>query len=138
MLHTKFQVNWPFCSGEEVKIDFKRPLWQPSWISNRTILAIFIHQSPSFESIGLSVQEKMRKINCQDGGHGSHLGFSTGTILAIFDLQVTPYASYQVSRQLAQVCRRSRLLKQLLTPCNRRPTLTDHNSSTSALRAQVS
>ena len=38
------------------------------------------------ESIGLSVQEK-RKIDFQDGGH---LGFSIGTILAIFDLQVTP------------------------------------------------
>ena len=25
----------------------------------------------------------------QDGGHGSHLGFPIGTILAIFDLQVT-------------------------------------------------
>ena len=38
------------------------------------------------ESIGLSVQEKKRKIDFQDGGH---LGFPIGTILAIFDLQVT-------------------------------------------------
>ena len=44
MLPTKFQVNLPFGSGEEAKIDF------------------------------------------HDGGH---LGFSIGTILAIFDLQVT-------------------------------------------------
>ena len=42
------------------------------------------------ESIGLSVQEKKRKIDFQDGGHGRHLGFPIGTILAIFDLQVTP------------------------------------------------
>ena len=42
------------------------------------------------ESIGLSVQEKKRKIDFQDGGHGSHLGFLIGTILAIFDLQDTP------------------------------------------------
>ena len=42
------------------------------------------------ESIGLSVQEKKRKIDFQDGGHGGHLGFPIGTILAIFDLQVTP------------------------------------------------
>ena len=118
----------------------------------------------SLESIGLSVQEKKRKIDFQDGRHGGHLGFPIGTILAIFDLQVTlmlpskfgvnwPFgsgeetknrfsrwrpwrpswisdrhdfsyfwstghtdASYQVSSQLAQVCRRSRLLKQLLTP----------------------
>ena len=26
----------------------------------------------------------------QDGGHGSHLGFPIGTILATFDLQVAP------------------------------------------------
>ena len=40
-----------------------------------------------------------------------------------------PNASYQVSSQLAQGCRRSRLLKQLLTPHDGRRTLTDHNSS---------
>ena len=48
MLPTKFQVNGPFISGKEEKIDF------------------------------------------QDGGHGGHLGFPILTILAIFDLQVTP------------------------------------------------
>ena len=32
----------------------------------------------------------MRKIDFQDGCHGGHLGFPTGTILAIFDLQVIP------------------------------------------------
>ena len=41
------------------------------------------------ESTGLSVQEKKQKIDFQDGGHGGHLGFPIGTILAIFDLQVT-------------------------------------------------
>ena len=30
-----------------------------------------------------------RKIDFQDGHHGGHLGFPIGTILAIFDLQVT-------------------------------------------------
>ena len=30
-----------------------------------------------------------RKIDFQDGCHGGHLGFPIGTILAIFDLQVT-------------------------------------------------
>ena len=34
------------------------------------------------------VQEK-RKIDFQDGGPGGHLGFLIGTILAIFELQVT-------------------------------------------------
>ena len=42
------------------------------------------------ESIALSVQEKKRKIDFQDGRNGGHLGFQIGTILAIFDLQVTP------------------------------------------------
>ena len=41
----------------------------------------------SLELIGLSVQEKKRKIDFQDG---SHLGFPICTILAIFDLQDTP------------------------------------------------
>ena len=48
MILIKFQVNWPFGSGEEVKIDF------------------------------------------QDSRHGGHLGFTIGTILAIFDLPITP------------------------------------------------
>ena len=91
----------------------------------------FIYKSPrcflaSLESIGLSVQEKKRKIDFQDGGHGGHLGFPIGMILAIFDLQD---ASYQVSSQLTQGCRRRRLLKQLLMSHDERRTLTDHNSS---------
>ena len=59
-----------------------------------TILATFYLQvipmlptKLSFESIGLSVQEKKWKIDFQDGGH---VGFRIGTILAIFDVQVTP------------------------------------------------
>ena len=44
---------------------------------------------PSSESTGLSVQEKKRKIDFQDGGHGGHLGFLIGMILAIFIPQVT-------------------------------------------------
>ena len=31
----------------------------------------------------------MRKIDFQDGGHGGHLGFPIGTILATVDLQIT-------------------------------------------------
>ena len=51
-----------------------------------------IYKSPrcflaSLESIGLSVQEKKRKIDFEDGGH---LGSPIGTILPFFDLQVTP------------------------------------------------
>ena len=124
----------------------------------------------SLESIGLSIQEKKQKIDFQDGGHGGHLGFPIGTILAIFVLQVIPLLlfiplflfykssryfcftshplplgiwvglrfvfvalpglfsylfSYQVSSQLAQGCRRSRLLKQLLTLHDGRRTTDD-------------
>ena len=50
-----------------------------------TILAVLIYKSSqcflaSLESVGLSVQEKKRKIDF----HGGHLGFPIGTILAIF------------------------------------------------------
>ena len=37
-----------------------------------------------------SVQEKKRKKDFKVGCHGGHLGYPIGTILAIFDLQVTP------------------------------------------------
>ena len=49
-------------------------------LSITKILAIF---DLRLASVGLSVQEKKRKIDFQDGGH---LGFPIGTILAIFDL----------------------------------------------------
>ena len=42
MLPTKFQVNWPFGSGEEVKNRFSSWLpWQPSWISDQHDLSYF-------------------------------------------------------------------------------------------------
>ena len=95
MLPSKFGVNWPFSSGEEAKNRFLRwPQWWPSWISDQHNFSFFfIYKSPRcflarLESIGLSVQEK-RKIEFQDGHHSGHLGFPIGTILAIFDLQVT-------------------------------------------------
>ena len=34
-------------------------------------------------------RRRSEKIDFQDGCHGGHLGFLIGTILAIFDLQVT-------------------------------------------------
>ena len=71
MLPTKFQVNWPFGSGEEAKNRFSRwPPLQPSWISDWTILFIFnLQVTPmlpiKFQVIGLLVQEKKRKIDSQ-------------------------------------------------------------------------
>ena len=47
MLPTKFQVNWPFGSGEEVKNWFsRRPPWRPSWISDPKDFSFFIYWSP--------------------------------------------------------------------------------------------
>ena len=92
MLPTKFRVNWHLGLGENRKIDFQDGRHGVHFCFKiGKILAIFDLQAtqcflPSFESTGLSVQEKKRKIDFQDGGH---LGFPTGTILAIFDLQVT-------------------------------------------------
>ena len=53
-----------------------------------------IYKSPrcfliSVMSTGLSFQEKKRKIDFQDGGHGGHLGYYIGTTLAIIALQDT-------------------------------------------------
>ena len=39
MIPTKFQVNWPFGSGEEAKNRFSR--WLPSWISDRNDFSYF-------------------------------------------------------------------------------------------------
>ena len=44
---------------------------------------------PSFESAGLSVLEKKRKTDFQDGSHNGHLGFPIRMVLPNFDLQVT-------------------------------------------------
>ena len=71
----------------------KWPPWRPSWISNQNDFSYF-SSSPrcfllSYKSSGPSVQEKKQKIDFQNGHHGGHLGFPIGTILAIFDLQVT-------------------------------------------------
>ena len=95
MLHTKFQVNWLLGLGEEAKKRFSRwPPWQPSWISDQHYFSYFwstSHPDASYQVwIGLSAQVMKWKIDFQDGGHDGHLGFPIGTILAIFDLQVTP------------------------------------------------
>ena len=50
----------------------------------------------SFESNGLSVQDKTFKTNFQDGGYCNHLGFPIGTILAIFWSTASLDTSYRV------------------------------------------
>ena len=51
MLPTKFQINWPFGSGEEAKNRFSRWLpWWPSWISDRNDLSCFLSTSHPYAS----------------------------------------------------------------------------------------
>ena len=71
MFPTKFQVSWPFGSGEEAKNRFSR--WWPSWISNWNNFSYFLSTSHHDAAYQVS----------------SHLGFLIGTILAIFYLPVT-------------------------------------------------
>ena len=52
---------------------------------------------PSFESVGLSVQEKKFQIHFQDSGSSGHVGFLIRTILAIFDQ--TSFKSFGLSIQ---------------------------------------
>ena len=94
MLPNKFQVNRPFDSGEEGKIRFSRwPLWQPSWISDRKDFGYFFlstrHPDASYQ-VSSQLAFRFRRRDFQGGRHGSHPEFLIGTILAIFDLKVTP------------------------------------------------
>ena len=108
MLPIKFQDNQPFVSEEEAKIRFSRGRpWGPSWISHHNNFSYFFlstnylvasyqvscqlaYCGRKYHVSWPSCQEKKRKIDFQDGGHGSHLGIQIGTILAIFALQDTP------------------------------------------------
>ena len=107
MILTKFQVTWPFGSEEEAKSRFSKwPPWRLSWISDRNDDSYFWStiKSPrcflsSVKSNDRLVQEEKWKIDFQDGRNGGHLGFPIETILAVFDLQVTPMLpSFQGSR----------------------------------------
>ena len=86
---SSFHVNWIYGSGKEGQCRFSR--WWASWISNWNDFSYyFIYKlpryfPPSFESIGLLVQEKKHKIAFQDGGHR---GYLIGMTLAVFDPQV--------------------------------------------------
>ena len=98
MLPTKFQVNWPFGSGEAAKIDFQDGchgghLGFPIGM----ILAIFDLQ------VTLMLPTKFQ-VNWSFGSgeevKNRFSRFPTGMILAIFDLQVAPMLP-TISSQLA-------------------------------------
>ena len=58
MLPTKFQVNWPFCSGEEGKNRFSR--WPPPWILDQNNFSYFCSTSHSDTSCQVSSQLALR------------------------------------------------------------------------------
>ena len=139
MLPTKFQVNWPFGSGEEVKNSFSSHGGHLGFLI-RMILAIFIYKSPwcflrSFKSLHSGEEAKNRFSRWWPWWPS---WIPDWNLFSYFLSINHSDASYQVSSQLAQGCRRSRLLKQRLTPHDGWLTLTDHNSSPWALCAQVS
>ena len=146
MLPNQFGVNWLLGLGVEAKNWFSRRLpWRPSWIS--TILAIFDLQVtlmlPSKFGVnwpfGSGEEAKKRFSRWRPSWISHRKDFSYFWSTSHSD------ASYQVLSQMAKGRRKSRLLKQLLTPHDARrtthdgrPTLTDHNSSPWALHPQVS
>ena len=77
MLTNKFQINWPFGSGEEMKTDFQDSSHGSHLgFQIRTIISIFdLQVNLMFPTKFLLIQEKKRKIDFQDSGHGGHLGF---------------------------------------------------------------
>ena len=87
MLPTKFRVNWPFGSGEEVKNRFSRWLpWRPFWFYDRhdfftigMILAIFDLQVTPMLPTKFGVNWPF---GSGEEAIGGHLGFRIGTILS--------------------------------------------------------
>ena len=93
---TKFRVNWPFGSGEEVQNRLSNGHGGPLGYPTGMILAIFDLQGTPIlpvESIDLSVQEKKIKIDFQDGGRGAFLDFRSKRILLL--LSCHPNTSYR-------------------------------------------
>ena len=89
MLPTKFQVNWPFGSGEEAKIIFSR--WPPALISNHKKFSYFWSTCTSHPDASYQVSSQLafqfwRRSEKQIFQHGRHwrlLGFLIRIILAV-------------------------------------------------------
>ena len=78
ILPTKFPVNWPLRSREEVQNRFSRwPPLQPSWIYNQNDFSFFLsasHLDTSYQvscQVAFLVQKRKLKIDF----HGGHLEF---------------------------------------------------------------
>ena len=94
MLSAKFQVTWPFGSADEAKTDVTDGRHLGFLIG--TILDIFLsssHRDASYQfssklAFGSGEEAKYRFSRWLS--YSDHLGFVTGIMLAIFNLQVTP------------------------------------------------
>ena len=88
LLQAKFQLHSPCSLRENVENRFwRRPLWQPPWISNWYDFSLFQSRSHPVATEQVLTQTDQRlKIDFQDGGCGGHLGFSICSILAILCL----------------------------------------------------
>ena len=97
-----FWVKCPFGSGKKVQTDFQDGHHGRN-LEFQQFELFFIYKSPrcflpSFESTGLSVQKKKRKIDFRDG---RHLCISDQNDFSYFWSTSHPDASYQFSNQLA-------------------------------------
>ena len=116
---SNFGVNWPFGSGEEAKNRFSRwQPWRPSWISDRNDFSYFWSQVtpmlPNKFGVNWPFRSGEEAKNRFSRWRPSWISYQND--FSYFWSTGHPNTSYQVSSQLAQGCRRSRLLKQLLTP----------------------
>ena len=97
MLPTKIKVDGPFGSEELKNIFFKMAAIL-DFRSERFYLFL-IYKSPRCflpgkKSNGLSLLEKKRNIDFQDGGKGGHLGFHIGTV-QLFLIYKSPRCALQ-------------------------------------------
>ena len=96
MLPIKFQVSWPFESEEDTKNMFSRwPPQQTSWISDRKDFSYILFTNHLDASYKVSSQLDLRfrrrsEKNFRNRHYDGYIVFPIGTILAIFDLQITP------------------------------------------------
>ena len=98
ILSTKFQVNWPFGSGQEAKNRFSRwwPL-RPSWISDWNDFSYFWFTNHPDDSYQVWSQLAFQFRRRSENRFSRWPPFPIGTILAIVDLKVTLMLPYQVS-----------------------------------------
>ena len=87
-LPIKFQDNWPFVSGEEVKNRFSR--WRPSWISHQNNFSYFLSTSHYDASYQVS-----RQLAFHFRRRSEKQIFKTVVMTAIFDFGSEQFLLYK-------------------------------------------